>query len=138
MVSTSTSAFTGRRSPGENGHKGRGRCGLVGARHRLFLSPPSLIRADETSGAGCEVELDALALDQFIDAFGQYVTTLLETQVQPVLAQGRYPERKTGRPVAEILRAIAKDLDILFHCPELEGSSPLTPGGPATLEEALA
>ena len=39
------------------------------------------------------------------------VMTLLETQVQPVLAQGRYPERKTGRQVAEILRAIAKDLD---------------------------
>lgn len=38
------------------------------------------------------------------------VMTLLETQVQPVLAQGRYPERKTGRQVAEILRAIAKDL----------------------------
>lgn len=39
------------------------------------------------------------------------VMTLLETQVQPVLAQGRYPERKTGCQVAEILRAIAKDLD---------------------------
>lgn len=39
------------------------------------------------------------------------VMTLLETQVQPVLAQGRYPEHKTGRQVAEILRAIAKDLD---------------------------
>ena len=39
------------------------------------------------------------------------VMTLLETQVQPVLAQGRYPERKTGRQVAEILRAIAKDLE---------------------------
>ena len=36
------------------------------------------------------------------------VMTLLETQVQPVLAQGRYPERKTGRQVAEILRAIAR------------------------------
>ncbi|WP_412099169.1 cold-shock protein [Corynebacterium aurimucosum] len=39
------------------------------------------------------------------------VMTMLETQVQPVLSQGRYPERKTGRQVAEILRAIAKDLD---------------------------
>ena len=39
------------------------------------------------------------------------VMTLLETQVQPVLAQGRYTERKTGRQVAEILRAVAKDLD---------------------------
>ena len=39
------------------------------------------------------------------------VMTLLENQVQPALARGRYPERKTGRQVAEILRAIAKDLD---------------------------
>lgn len=39
------------------------------------------------------------------------VMTLLETQVQPALDAGRYPERKTGRQVAEILRAIAKDLD---------------------------
>ncbi|MDO5032724.1 cold-shock protein [Corynebacterium sp.] len=39
------------------------------------------------------------------------VMTLLETQIQPVLSQGRYPERKAGRQVAEILRAIARDLD---------------------------
>lgn len=39
------------------------------------------------------------------------VMTVLETQVQPALNAGRYPERKTGRQVAEILRAIAKDLD---------------------------
>lgn len=39
------------------------------------------------------------------------VMTVLETQVQPALGAGRYPERKTGRQVAEILRAIAKDLD---------------------------
>lgn len=39
------------------------------------------------------------------------VMTVLETQVQPALSAGRYPERKTGRQVAEILRAIAKDLD---------------------------
>ena len=39
------------------------------------------------------------------------VMTLLESQIQPVLNSGRYPERKTGRQVAEILRAIAKDLD---------------------------
>ena len=39
------------------------------------------------------------------------VMTVLETQVQPTLAQGRYPERKTGRQVASILRAIAKELD---------------------------
>ena len=39
------------------------------------------------------------------------VMTLLETQVQPTLVSGHFPDRKTGRQVAEILRAIAKDLD---------------------------
>ncbi len=39
------------------------------------------------------------------------VMTVLETQVQPALTAGHFPERKTGRQVAEILRAIAKDLD---------------------------
>ena len=37
--------------------------------------------------------------------------TLLESQVQPGLAAGRYPDRKVGRQVAEILRAVAKELD---------------------------
>ncbi len=37
--------------------------------------------------------------------------TLLETQVQPSLAAGRYPDRRNGRQVAEILRAVAKELD---------------------------
>lgn len=39
------------------------------------------------------------------------VITLLETKVQGGLAKGRYPDRKTAKPIAEILRAIAKELD---------------------------
>ncbi|APT93034.1 cold-shock protein [Corynebacterium phocae] len=39
------------------------------------------------------------------------VMTVLDTQVLPTLTSGHYPDRKTGRQVAEILRAIAKDLD---------------------------
>ena len=39
------------------------------------------------------------------------VMTLIETQVQPALTAGRYPERKEARQVAEILRAVAKELD---------------------------
>ncbi|MEX3516743.1 cold shock domain-containing protein [Corynebacterium camporealensis] len=39
------------------------------------------------------------------------VMTMLEHHVQPSLSKGRYPDRKTGRQVASILRAIAKDLD---------------------------
>ncbi|MEJ5997319.1 cold-shock protein [Corynebacterium sp. H130] len=37
--------------------------------------------------------------------------TLLETSIQGPLLAGRYPERKEGRQVAEILRAVAKELD---------------------------
>lgn len=37
--------------------------------------------------------------------------TLLENGVQPSLRSGRYPDHKTGRQIAEILRAVAKELD---------------------------
>lgn len=37
--------------------------------------------------------------------------TLLEVRVQADLRSGRYPERKTGRQVAEILRVVARELD---------------------------
>ncbi|AWB83615.1 cold-shock protein [Corynebacterium liangguodongii] len=37
--------------------------------------------------------------------------TVLETQIQPALEAGRYPERAHGKQVAEILRAVAKELD---------------------------
>ncbi|MGP6174952.1 cold-shock protein [Corynebacterium sp. A21] len=37
--------------------------------------------------------------------------TLLEAKVQPDLRSGRYPERKTSRQIAEILRAVARELD---------------------------
>lgn len=39
------------------------------------------------------------------------VMTVIEQQIQPVLSAGRYPDRKEGRQVAEILRAVAKELD---------------------------
>lgn len=39
------------------------------------------------------------------------LTTLLESKLQPTLLAGRYPERKEARQIAEILRAVAKELD---------------------------
>lgn len=39
------------------------------------------------------------------------MVTILEQKVQPDLRAGRYPDRKSGRQVAEILRAVAKELD---------------------------
>ena len=36
---------------------------------------------------------------------------LMESSIQPDLQRGRWPDRKAGRQVAEILRAVAKELD---------------------------
>lgn len=39
------------------------------------------------------------------------LATLLEARVQPQLLAGRYPDRKEGRQIAGVLRAIARELD---------------------------
>jgi cold shock protein len=36
---------------------------------------------------------------------------LLETKVQPDLRRGRYPDRKSAKLAAEVVRAVARDLD---------------------------
>jgi cold shock protein len=36
---------------------------------------------------------------------------LLETKVQPDLRRGRYPDRRHAKRIAEVLRAVANDLD---------------------------
>ncbi|MCQ9371703.1 cold-shock protein [Corynebacterium sp. 35RC1] len=40
------------------------------------------------------------------------LATVLEQQVQPQLLKGRYPDRKESRMVADILRAVARELDV--------------------------
>ena len=39
------------------------------------------------------------------------VMTMIETEGQPALTNGRYPDRKESRQVADILRAVARELD---------------------------
>ena len=36
---------------------------------------------------------------------------LLETRVQPDLRRGRYPDRRTSKLAADVVRAVARDLD---------------------------
>ena len=36
---------------------------------------------------------------------------LLDTKVQPDLRRGRYPDRRTSKLAAEVVRAVARDLD---------------------------
>lgn len=40
------------------------------------------------------------------------LATTLESSVQPVLAQGRYPDRKEATQIAKILRVVADELDV--------------------------
>ncbi|KAB1501339.1 cold-shock protein [Corynebacterium sp. 320] len=41
----------------------------------------------------------------------QDTITMLDSRVLPVLESGRRPDRKDARPIAEILRTIARELD---------------------------
>ena len=36
---------------------------------------------------------------------------VLEAKVQPDLRRGRYPDRKTSKLIAELVRGVARDLD---------------------------
>ena len=38
--------------------------------------------------------------------------TLLEATVQPDLRKGRYPDRKTAQRISEVVRAVARELDM--------------------------
>ncbi|AIG63837.1 cold-shock protein [Corynebacterium atypicum] len=72
-----------------------GRRGPQALRLRL-IDPPHTRRKRRPAS-----ELSSMVLD---------LISLLDG-VQPGLAAGRYPDRKTGRQVAQILRAVADDLD---------------------------
>ncbi len=37
--------------------------------------------------------------------------TLLEAKVQPDLRRGRYPDRKTAKKIAEVVHAVARDIE---------------------------
>ncbi len=39
------------------------------------------------------------------------LVTLLEAKVQPDLRKGRYPDRKTSRQIADVVRAVAAELE---------------------------
>lgn len=42
----------------------------------------------------------------------QDLFTVLEDEVQPSLRKGRYPDRKIGQRISEVLRAVARELDM--------------------------
>ncbi len=75
-----------------------GRRGPQALSVRLIDSPPSVAEARRRPAE----ELHGLVEDMI---------KLLEMKVQPDLRRGRYPDRKNTKRIAEVMRAVARDLD---------------------------
>jgi CspA family cold shock protein len=75
-----------------------GRRGPQALSVRLVDAPPSVVEA---------VRRPAEDLHSLIED----MIRLLETKVQPDLRRGRYPDRKTAKLAADVVRAVARDLD---------------------------
>lgn len=75
-----------------------GRRGPQALSVRLIDPPPSVAEARRRPAE----ELHGLVEDMI---------KLLEAKVQPDLRRGRYPDRKNTARIAEVLRAVAKDLE---------------------------
>ncbi|GAB3507349.1 cold-shock protein [Amycolatopsis cihanbeyliensis] len=75
-----------------------GRRGPQALSVRLLDPPPSVAEARRRPAE----ELHGLVDDMI---------KLLESRVQPDLRRGRYPDRKHTKRIAEVMRAVARDLD---------------------------
>ena len=75
-----------------------GRRGPQALSVRLVDSPPSVVEAARRPAE----ELHGLIEDMI---------RMLETKVEPDLRRGRYPDRRTCKLAAEVVRAVARDLD---------------------------
>lgn len=75
-----------------------GRRGPQALQVRLVDSPPSVVESTRRPAE----DLHSLIEDMI---------RLLDTKVQPDLRRGRYPDRKIAKLAAEVVRAVARDLD---------------------------
>lgn len=75
-----------------------GRRGSQALQVRLIETPPSAVEGARRPAE----DLHSLIEDMI---------RLLEDKVQPDLRRGRYPERKSAKLAAEVVRAVARDLD---------------------------
>ena len=69
---------------------------------RLLDALPSVVRATAAANRREPDELHGMIED---------MVKVLDTSVQADLRRGRYPDRKTGKQIAEILRSIASELE---------------------------
>lgn len=83
-----------------------GRRGPQALSVKIIDPPPSLTRT-RRQAAAAERKHSPDELHGMIED----MITLLESAVQPELRKGRYPDRKSTRRVAEVVRAVASELD---------------------------
>ncbi|MGV0838108.1 cold-shock protein [Mycolicibacterium thermoresistibile] len=83
-----------------------GRRGPQALSVKIIDPPPSLTRT-RRQAAAAERKHSPDELHGMIED----MITLLEGAVQPGLRKGRYPDRKTARRVAEVVRAVAAELE---------------------------
>ena len=69
---------------------------------RVLDAPPTLSAAAAAAAKRPAEELHGMLED---------LIKLLEAKVMPDLRRGRYPERKTAKRVAEVVHAVARDLE---------------------------
>jgi CspA family cold shock protein len=75
-----------------------GRRGPQALSVRLVDAPPSVVEAKRRPAE----ELHGLIEDMI---------KVLEAKIQPDLRRGRYPDRKSAKLIAELVRGVARDLD---------------------------
>jgi cold shock protein len=92
LLESPPSAVEAARRPAEDLHS------LIEDMIRLLEAPPSAVEAARRPAE----DLHSLIEDMI---------RLLETKVQPDLRRGRYPDRRTAKLAAEVVRAVARDLD---------------------------
>ncbi len=79
-----------------------GRRGPQALSVRLVDAPPSVVESTREANRRDPDDLHSLIEDMI---------KLLDSKVQPDLRRGRYPDRRTAKLAAEVVRAVARDLD---------------------------
>jgi cold shock protein len=70
---------------------------------KLLEAPPSVVEARAEARRRPPEELHGL-IDDMIK--------VLESKIQPDLRRGRYPDKKAARTVAEVVHAVARELEV--------------------------
>jgi len=70
---------------------------------KLLEAPPSVAAAQAEARRRPAEELHGMIEDMIM---------VLEAKIQPDLRRGRFPDKKTARTLAEIVHAVARDLEV--------------------------